>query len=264
MSRTALITLSFLCAIGAPLEAEAGLVSSFESDFPVDIGDSWEGWSYTGDVSRQDAGFGVGPTAGDFQALLTTSSEFGDGSTFSGDDAVGVGGLESFLGLTAGTLGNFGAVEGSVIRRTITASAGDTLSFDYNFLTTEFNDPEDHNDFAFVAIQSLSVLSDVAEVLSLTGNASNAVLDPFFLDPTYETGYRTFHYTFLTPGAYTLGIGVVDVGDDFFPSGLLIDNVRLTPVPEPSAIALGLVGIAVCAGYGIARRRRPTTGPGPR
>jgi MYXO-CTERM domain-containing protein len=39
-------------------------------------------------------------------------------------------------------------------------------------------------------------------------------------------------------------------------SFVLIDNLRASPTPEPSSIALGLVGLVAMCGYGLRRRRR--------
>ena len=84
-------------------------------------------WETIGDTSIETAEFGVIPTQGDFQALLTT--DFGSVS----DDI-----LENFLGLNSGDIdgiGNGDATQGSALRKTITVEAGDVLSFDFNFLT---------------------------------------------------------------------------------------------------------------------------------
>ena len=48
-----------------------------------------------------------------------------------------------------------------------------------------------------------------------------------------ETGFATFTVTLPTTGSYTLGIGVVDVGDAIGLSGLLLDNITLTPPANP-------------------------------
>ncbi|MEZ6080159.1 MAG: PEP-CTERM sorting domain-containing protein [Pirellulaceae bacterium] len=67
-----------------------------------------------------------------------------------------------------------------------------------------------------------------------------------------QTGYRTASYTFTPGGDFTFGFGIVNVTDTTFSSGLLIDSVSLTAVPEPTALAgLGMVGLALTL-----RRRR--------
>jgi hypothetical protein len=42
-----------------------------------------------------------------------------------------------------------------------------------------------------------------------------------------HTGFDSFSYTFTTSGTYTVGVGVVDVGDTVVDSGLLVDNFSL-------------------------------------
>jgi len=203
-------------------------------------------WSTIGDASVVTSGFGSGPTEGIDQALLTTASEDGDGSNFSGTDAVSADDLETFLGLAPGSLaglGNGTPTEGSALKQTFSANAGDVLSFDWNFLTNE-NTPG-VNDFAFATINPLSTLADTnfsPFVSSLTS------------DFAQETGFRTFTFTIPTTGTYTGGAGVVDVDDTEVTSGLLVDNFALTPstqptpvIPEPSSILLfgaGLLGLA--------------------
>ncbi|MBD2362419.1 PEP-CTERM sorting domain-containing protein [Anabaena minutissima FACHB-250] len=57
---------------------------------------------------------------------------------------------------------------------------------------------------------------------------------------------------FTTAGTYTLGFGVVDVGDTTVNSALLVDNVKLTPVPEPTT----MFGILMGMGFGYAAKLR--------
>ena len=83
-----------LLALAGP--ARAGFINgSFESG-------SLTGWQTTGDALVVTAAFGVTPSAGGFQAFLTTATNNGDFNNFSGTDAVSAAALESFLGLSAG------------------------------------------------------------------------------------------------------------------------------------------------------------------
>lgn len=97
-----------------------------------------------GAASIETADFGVTPTDGEFQALIT--DDFGSVSNAE---------LETFLGLDAGEINNLGngfATEGSAIQLApITIEAGQVLSFNWNFLTSE-GTPSSFNDFAFVSI----------------------------------------------------------------------------------------------------------------
>jgi len=80
---------------------------------------------------------------------------------------------------------------------------------------------------------------------------SGVNLDPVFGDPTSETGYRTITFTLPSDGTYTHGVGVLDVGDEFLPSALLVDGASVqpagpTPVPAPAAaLLLGLGAITL-------------------
>ncbi len=208
---------------------------------------TFNGWMTTGNTSIQTAAFGTGPTEGTFQALMTT-----------GGNTVTDGALDTFFGLAAGTLDSIvtqvgfdRATEGSGIKQTVTVAAGDTLSFDWNFLTGEETPSTDVNDSAFFVLQSGAFL--LADTFSPGfGPSGNAA----FIE---ETGYSTFTTGPLAAGTYILGFGVVDFGDELVDSGLLIDNVGggggggPVPVPEPSTLLLlgcGIIGMA-----GLARKK---------
>lgn len=178
---------------------------------------NFAGWTTLGESSIQTSAFGSSPSEGWFEALLSTG-----GATFA--DSI----LEEFLGLDSGSLDQIAkqstgineATEGSAIRQTFTAKAGDILSFDWNFLHN-IDIPElpgIFNDFAFVSINSVSTLANATSPLLMTS------MTPF----SQETGFQTFSFTIPTTGQYSLGIGVVDVGDRTVDSGLLVDNVTLT------------------------------------
>ena len=168
---------------------------------------NFDSWDTTGTTSIQTASFGSGPTEGTFQALLSTG-----GATTSGAN------LESFLGLAAGSLdglGNGNATSGSAIRHTVEVSAGEQISFDWNFLTNEGTPGV--NDFAFVSIAgTASELADTNSVFMLSPADFNE-----------ETGFHTFTHTFGTAGTFTIGVGVTDVSDTVVDSGLLVDDFNI-------------------------------------
>lgn len=211
------------------LATAISLLASSTSAFGVVLNGSFEtgnftDWTTVGDTSVQDSGFGVTPTDGNYQAALQTLAD---------TTGVSASNLESFLGLSSGTLTNSGATEGSAIQQTIGANTGDVLSFDYNFLTDEVPGNSDFNDFAFFTLNN--------NFISLADTLSPELFSPSFSSFAAETGYQSFSYTFTSSGTYTLGFGVVDVdntggGDTGVNSGLLVDNVKTTPVPEPMTI----------------------------
>ncbi len=189
--------------IGFPGELENG---SFET------GD-FRGWRTIGNNSIETADFGSGPTRGTFQALLTNAASRSDSPVVDSE-------LEEFLDLAPGVLdglGNGDVTEGSAIKQTFTAEAGDILRFDWDFLTNETTPEDTFNDFAFFSLTPLTL------ELADTGESFVSSLTPF----SQETGFQTESIAISEAGTYSLGFGVVDVEDDIIDSGLLIDNVRI-------------------------------------
>ncbi|MEH2456792.1 hypothetical protein [Nostoc sp.] len=186
-------------------------------------------WTALGENTIETSAFGSGPTEGQYEALLSTG-----GGSFA--DPI----IEQILGLKAGSLDNLVPLTpvppnhphtqpptGSAIEQTFTAKAGDTLIFNWDFLTNELSRTDVATslpDFSFVSLSSkdssISLLSELADTSS-----SSLVTSPteFF----QETGFQTFSYSIPTDGTYTLGIGVSNKFDNFIDSGLLIDNVKL-------------------------------------
>lgn len=203
--------------------------------------DDFTGWSRIGDTSIQTANsIGSSPTEGFFEAFLSTASVADDNFNFSGTDAVPSSDLETFLGLGSGSLNNLGnggffpVIEGAAIKQAFTANAGDTLSFNYNFLTDESPQSEYYNSFAFIVVNTST--NELADTFSILNPSST-----FF---NQETGFQSFSTALPTSGTYTLGLGIVDRGEAFS-SGLLVDNVQTTPIPEPSSILGVLAFVAL-------------------
>ena len=173
-------------------------------------------------------------------------------SPVSGTNAVLNSALQTFFNGTA-LLGQEGA--GFLVPFTVTA--GDQfLTFNYDFLTNEFGTGF-HNDFGFYAIFSgtTNVSSgahnfiDAASAQSLLGPVPDAN-GPFGL----HTGDRSYGIPVasLAPGNYTLGIGIEDATNRQNASGLLVDNIQVAAVPEPSVVGLTIAGAILL----VAVRRR--------
>jgi hypothetical protein len=212
-------------------------------------------WSSIGDVSAQLAGV-TGATEGSRYALLTNASLLqndppaGAGSfNFSGSPAASIEAIESTLGVSVGALDpdpdNFVfAVEGAVMQRSFTVSAGDTLHFNWNFLSNESNLGAS-GDYAFVSLNGA--------IFRLADTSSNLHASSVFAS---ETGYRGFNYTFADAGTMTVSFGVLDMTDIDKTSALAIDNVQISAVPEPGMGLLMSLGLGVLGIARMARRKR--------
>jgi hypothetical protein len=156
----------------------------------------------------------IDTSQGTFQALLSTGASASGGAVEQSD-------LEEFLDLPSGLLDNLGngdVTEGSAIKQTFTANAGDVLTFDWNFLTNE-GTPSFFNDFAFFGISPFSLeLADTnsSDFFSTSGGNFNE-----------QTGLKTISIGIAQTGTYTLSFGVVDVGDAIVDSALIVDNIQV-------------------------------------
>jgi hypothetical protein len=199
-------------------KSRPGVGSGSLSNGGFETGDFTD-WSTIGGFVNIQGVYGSAPSEGAKQALLTT---------FNGATAA-----ESFLGLNPGTLTTLGGVTATrvgAVKRTIFATAGSSLTFDYDFLTVEtpfFT----RRDSLFVSIAPAS------------GEIIRNTIPPYFEGLNTNTGfalhstYQTFSYVFPTTGTYTVGIGVMDGIDTAQISGMLLDNVRLLGGAYPVNVA---------------------------
>ncbi|MGC1396702.1 MAG: hypothetical protein WA828_20775, partial [Coleofasciculaceae cyanobacterium] len=131
--------------------------------------------------------------------------------------------LAKFINIEIDRLNKMGEVfEGSAMKTNFTVEVGEILTFDWNFLTDDFQ--ASNNDFAFFTLAGEDI--KLADTFSAFSNS--------FDNPTsflHQTGFQTASYTFTTAGTYTFGVGVFDVGDGSIDSGLMIDNVSLSRPP---------------------------------
>jgi predicted heme/steroid binding protein len=218
---------SLFLALAAPAFAQFA-----NGSFASDLGD----WNVSGDVAVRDGA-----------AFLTTAALAGgddlSGSyNFSGNEVTAsFPDLESLLGLGAGALDpaplNFVyASEGSALFQSVSVQAGDVLGFDWTFLSND----DGGADYAFLVIDG--AVFDLSTGSSLTSGTTYSY--------GFTTGPQLFQSTpFASAGTVTIGFGVVDVIDGFSTSALIIDNVALAPIPEPSAFAAlaGLGALALAA-----------------
>jgi len=148
--------------------------------------------------------------------------------------------LETFLAVPGGSLDGLGngiTQGGSAIAQIFTATAGEVLSFNWNFITDELP-PSIFNDFAFWSLNSsLSTLAS-ANGSALTLNLSGLL----------ETGAGESSVVIPTDGTYTIDFGVANVSDTGGTPQLLVDDVQLTSTPEPAyapGIAFAIAGTLV-------------------
>lgn len=197
---------------------------------------NFTGWSTIGDTLVVDASFGTAPAKGSYQALITNApdplNESKHPQSYSGNNSVIAlnslnDQLSPFLGLPMGSISTFAnaigqviAWEGSAIKQTFVGSAGNVLTFDWDYLTDEGS----NIDFAFLELDgTLTLLADFSTVHAGSGT-------PF----ANESGYHIFATTLATSGTHSIGIGVVDsVIDPGINSGVLVDNFSVHGVPEP-------------------------------
>jgi hypothetical protein len=239
IARAPLSSLLAALLLAAAAPARATFVNgSFET------GDT-SGWSTTGAVSVVDATFGVTPSDGSMQILVSTGSGAVDAATL--ESAMGLGAgflldrLPEIFPKTKGTT----VPEGSAFQQTIVADPGDVIEFDWNFLTDEVLPEQTRSDFLFYDVSGVE-----------TGVLSHARLQPDDFLPsasifTSESGYQTAQIAIpsgSTPGAsYVVTVGVADVEELFGDSGAVIDGFRLQKAPEPGSFGLlagGLLALA--------------------
>lgn len=195
-----------------------------------------------------NGGFDAGLSNWDTSGVVNIVAPGGNNAAELNTGAETASALEAFLGLAPGSLtdlanqtnslfsGPHNLFSGSAIKQSFTAGAGDIVNFTYNFTTSE--SPGFFNDFGFTTLRS-----------SVNGLASvKSVFSDFGIN---TTGPQTFSWVIPAAGTYTLGLGVINVGDNSVGSTLVVDDASLTAVPTP-ALLPGLIGM----GLGVWRKRK--------
>jgi hypothetical protein len=158
------------------------------------------------------------------------------------------------------------AGEGSAISRVFSVSAAASLAFDYNYLSMEGGIGSDP---AFLMLRGLAPESTfrlVAQLNTGTPSLSNVRLCERVEFPdgdggtgnicpefsgletqTWQTGFRTFNALLPEAGDYQLGIVIFELSEGTIPSGILVDNLRVTAVPVPAAVWLLVTGVGLLA-----------------
>jgi hypothetical protein len=220
---TKILLLLAMCGLAAPLSSSAAVVNG---DFETG---NLAGWTLVGSGKATGSGIGVAPTEGVFQGYIETTGNF-TALAPAVVASLGVPG-SAIIGLGAGAPTN-----GTGISQDVTVLAGDTLTFDWNFLTDELNEAATYNDFGFFSISGSAFL-----LASRNSSIYNTVSPPAGFDG--QTGWATQTYTFPAAGTYKIGFGVFNVGDSGHNSVLLLDAISI-PVPEPTSIVLLAAGMS--------------------
>jgi hypothetical protein len=226
---TALVLASAILA-AAPATAVT-INPSFES------GDT-SGWTGSGDTGVVDASFGITPTDGSFQALLTTGVGAVSASTFESSMGLASGLLDSLIPLIEPNTDGSIVTEASGLQQTFTATAGSTVIFDYTFLTNEGSPEKLTSDFLFYDLSGVG-----SDVLTSARRRNGLSTGTSF---TYQSATQQVELVIPVAGTYTLTIGVADLEDTLGDTGSIFDNFILVKAPEPNSFLLvagGLIGL---------------------
>jgi len=235
--------------------AQAATVEGFEST-------SLSSANSRGDASiRTPNYFGINPTQGTHALLLTSINNTNDAPTASqsGTNADTPANIASFLNVSSvgflrntrpGTLASDTGREGSAFSINLgNLNVGDQITFDYNFLTSDSG----NRDFAFYTLNgataNVPVFADELDAITVTPGSPPG--DPFNL----QSGWQTATITINQAGSYTLGIGMMDSRSLTGPSAVMIDNIGVNSVSEPSTIGLIMAGAVSLAA--VRRRFQP-------
>lgn len=177
---------------------------------------------------------------------------------------VTVGTIETTLNLPTGAIAaalpnDYPPTFGSVIYQSFSATAGTTLSFDWNYATNE-RIPSQYD----AALYSLQVGANPAQVFELADSTQTGAVtvagtagNPF----AFMTGYHTTSVVLPSTGTYTVGFISIQTEDDSAASATYVSNVQggTSPPPQgpvPATWSLGLLGLGFIAIYSGVRRLR--------
>jgi hypothetical protein len=236
--------------IGAAAIQSAGAATIVNGGF--EAFPDFTGFQTIGNTSVQGADFKT-PTEGAVQAFLLNGTAADPGATGA---TTNIPALDAFFNLSPGSLEASNIKSGSGVKQTFTGTAGETISFNYDFATNE----GPRADFAFYTL-TLPGSGTNATPLANPGTPSLMPTNPLDGLNSYllrETGYKSLSFTLPTTGVYTLGFGVVNAIDTTVSSGLLVDNITSSAgsaVPLPAGMYFLPLGLAVAALYSAKMRR---------
>jgi hypothetical protein len=156
-----------------------------------------------------------------------------------------------------------------------------TVAVDLNFLTVEFNADGTVNDSDLFVVTTGAITDTAAYKLffavaptdgSYSGTAvpltANDFSDEFIVDdqinyPTIvdtsqfngQTGFRRYEFL-VAAGNHQITFFVADSHTDGEATAMLIDNLTVTPIPEPSTLGLSIAALVVIGGASLAYHNR--------
>ena len=215
--------------LGASPAGAQVLNPSFETTTGLTINN----WTQTGNVGFLTSAFGKTPTNGSKMAYLVSQNGSVPGITST--PKVTAAALATALGTTTTALNTAagaghsvttgaGATGGSGISQNITVTAGQTLRFDWDFLTTEDTVAGgNHNDFGFVSING---------VVTVLGRPDQIASDP--------TDFSAFHYIPFSGGAVdgsNVQTYLFDTGNGTGNAGNEPPTTTITPSETPRSVS---------------------------
>ena len=164
---------------------------------------------------------------GDLTGWVTNGGNAGAASRyreFTPTEGAYLGWVEAGLGVNVYT----------TLSQTITLSLGDTVSGVWGF---QANDYSPYNDDGYLSVNGNNILVSNVSTVGDYGNS----------------GWIAWSYVAPTSGDYTFQIGVENGMHNHYPSGVVLDAVVTSAVPEPASMAIFGAGLA---GIGLFRRSK--------
>ena len=219
------------------------------------------GWSVAGTAMSVGTQGNAVPPSGTTQALVASGQQVGGGTVYAD---VPVATLEADLSLPAGAVAaalpnnyNNSTITGSAIWQTFNATAGDVVTFQWNFATNE--DIPTRFD---AAAYSLRVGSNPAQVFELA-DTNTATVGPAGAGSPFAsmTGYKTVNIPIAVTGTYTIGFLSIQTFADTVTSGTYVSGVAgatdaiASSVPAVSSLGLAILGVLLAASSAFLLRR---------
>ncbi|PSB57867.1 hypothetical protein [Chamaesiphon polymorphus] len=242
--KSSILTIGFVCGLSQLIFASSVRAASID----------FSSWNRYGDVNTPALGLANFST----NALQNDDANPDSLFNFSNSPAIDSITLEFNLGLPTQSLDpdvpNFiYAFEGSGLENRYTFTEDTILSFGWTFLTndaTQTISGFNFDDYSFIA------LNGRIQTLGSTNSSVNTLVSS---STNFRREFSGSYLQTLSPGTYSIALGVVDVGSFDNTSALRVSNAQLMSqsqkVPEPS----GIVGILTAFGLtvkSIMKKRR--------